>query len=40
MTNSRYLPDRGLSARMGFTIFLLGLLFVVLGAVLINYFGY
>jgi heat shock protein HtpX len=40
MSSSRYLPDRGLSARMGFTIFLLGLLFVVLGAVLVNYFGF
>jgi len=39
MAHSRYRPDRGLSARMGFTLFLLGGLFVVLGAVLVNYFG-
>ena len=39
MAQSRYLPDRGLTARMGGTIFLLGALFVVLGAVLVNYFG-
>ncbi|HEX7187952.1 MAG TPA: zinc metalloprotease HtpX [Actinomycetes bacterium] len=39
MSRSRYVPDRGLMARMGFTMFLLGLLFVVLGAVLVNYFG-
>ena len=32
---SRYLPDRGLGARMTVTIFLLGLLYVVLMAVLI-----
>ncbi len=32
MARSRYLPDRGLTARMVFTMFLLGLLFVVLGA--------
>ena len=38
MARSRYLPDRGLTARMGFTMFLLGLLFVVLGAVLVYYF--
>lgn len=38
MARSRYLPDRGLTARMVFTMFLLGLLFVVLGAVLIYYF--
>jgi heat shock protein HtpX len=37
MARSRYLPDRGLTARMGFTMFLLGLLFVVLGAVLVYY---
>jgi heat shock protein HtpX len=37
MAKSRYLPDRGLTARMVFTMFLLGLLFVVLGAVLITY---
>jgi heat shock protein HtpX len=40
MTKSRYLPDRGLSARMGFTIFLLGALFVVLGSVLVYYFAF
>jgi len=39
MARSRYLPDRGLSARMAFTMFLLGLLFVVLGAVLVRYLG-
>jgi heat shock protein HtpX len=39
MARSRYLPDRGLTARMGGTIFLLGALFVVLGAVLVSYFG-
>jgi heat shock protein HtpX len=39
MTRSRYRPDRGLTARMGLTMFLLGLLFVVLGGVLVNYFG-
>jgi heat shock protein HtpX len=39
MAHSRYLPDRGLSARMGGTIFLLGALFVVLGSVLVYYFG-
>ncbi len=38
MARSRYLPDRGLTARMVFTMFLLGLLFVVLGAVLVYYF--
>ncbi len=36
-THSRYQADRGLTARMGFTMFLLGLLFVVLGAVLVTY---
>lgn len=30
MANTRYVPDRGLSARMGLTIFILGLLYVVL----------
>ncbi len=39
MSSSRYVPDRGLWARMGLTMFLLGGLFVVLGAVLVNYFG-
>ena len=38
MARSRFAPDRGLSARMGFTMFLLGLLFVVLGAVLVYAF--
>ena len=32
---SRYLPDRGLGVRMAVTIFLLGLLYVVLGAALV-----
>jgi heat shock protein HtpX len=40
MATSRYLPDRGLSARMGFTIFLLGALFVVLGSVLVYYVAF
>jgi heat shock protein HtpX len=40
MAHSRYLPDRGLTARMGGTIFLLGALFVVLGSVLVYYFSY
>ena len=39
MAHSRYRPDRGLLARMGFTVFLLGALFVVLGSVLVYYFG-
>jgi heat shock protein HtpX len=39
MARSRYLPDRGLTARMVFTMFLLGLLFVVVGAVLVYRFG-
>ena len=39
MATSRYVPDRGLWARMGLTMFLLGALFVFLGAVLVNYFG-
>jgi heat shock protein HtpX len=38
MSRSRYRSDRGLIARMGLTMFLLGLLFVVLGAVLISAF--
>jgi heat shock protein HtpX len=38
MSRSRYRSDHGLSARMGLTMFLLGLLFVVLGAVLVSYF--
>jgi heat shock protein HtpX len=37
MAKSRYLPDRGLTARMVLTMFLLGLLFVVLGAVAVYY---
>ncbi|MDQ1616726.1 MAG: heat shock protein HtpX [Actinomycetota bacterium] len=36
MAKSRYVPDRGLTARMGLTMFLLGLLYVVLMAVLIG----
>ena len=39
MASSRYLPDRGLTARMGGTIFLLGALFVVLGSVAVYYLG-
>ena len=39
MARSRYLPDRGLTARMVFTMFLLGLLFVVIGAALVYRFG-
>ncbi|MGZ4592798.1 MAG: zinc metalloprotease HtpX [Actinomycetes bacterium] len=39
MSRSRFPSDRGLIARMGFTMFLLGLLFVVLGSVLVYYFG-
>ena len=39
MAQSRYLPDRGLTARMGGTIFLLGALFVVLGSVAVYYLG-
>jgi heat shock protein HtpX len=35
MSKSRYLPDRGLTARMGMTMFLLGLLYVVLIAVIV-----
>ena len=40
MSRSRYRSDRGLIARMGLTMFLLGLAFVVLGAVLVTYFSY
>jgi heat shock protein HtpX len=36
MARTRYAPDRGLSARMGLTMFLLGLLYVVLMGVLIG----
>jgi heat shock protein HtpX len=39
MSRSRYRSDRGLIARMGLTMFLLGLLVVVLGAVLVYYMG-
>jgi heat shock protein HtpX len=35
MAHSRYLPDRGLTARMGLTMFLLGLLYVVLVALIV-----
>jgi heat shock protein HtpX len=38
MSRSRYRSDHGLTARMGLTMFLLGLLFVVLGAVLVSSF--
>jgi heat shock protein HtpX len=37
MARTRYLPDRGLSARMGLTVFLLGLLYVALIAVITQY---
>lgn len=39
MSRSRYRSDRGLIARMGLTMFLLGLLFVVLASVLVYYMG-
>jgi heat shock protein HtpX len=39
MARSRYLPDRGLTARMGLTMFLLGLLYVALIAVVTSYVG-
>jgi heat shock protein HtpX len=39
MSRSRYRSDRGLIARMGLTMFLIGLLFVVLSAVLVANFG-
>ncbi len=39
MASSRYLPDRGLTARMGLTMFLLGLLYVVLIAVIVAAVG-
>lgn len=39
MSRSRYLPDRGLTARMGLTMFLLGLLYVVLVVVIIYFIG-
>lgn len=35
MSSTRYLPDRGLTARMGLTMFLLGLLYVVLVGVIV-----
>jgi heat shock protein HtpX len=38
MSRSRYRSDKGLIARMGLTMFLLGLLFVVLGSLLVYYF--
>lgn len=37
MSRSRYLPDRGLTLRMGLTMFLLGLLYVVLIGVVASY---
>jgi heat shock protein HtpX len=37
MARSRYLPDRGLTARMGLTMFLLGLLYVVLIVLVASY---
>ena len=37
MASSRYLPDRGLTARMGLTMFLLGLLYVVLIGLIASY---
>jgi len=40
MSRSRYRSDRGLIARMGLTMFLLGLLFVVLGSLLVYYFAF
>jgi heat shock protein HtpX len=39
MARTRYLPDRGLTARMGLTMFLLGLLYVALIAVVTSYVG-
>jgi heat shock protein HtpX len=39
MSRSRYLPDRGLTARMGLTMFLLGLLYVVLVVVIVYFIG-
>jgi heat shock protein HtpX len=39
MSRSRYRTDRGLIARMGLTMFLLGLLFVVMGSLLTYYFN-
>ena len=40
MSRSRYRSDKGLIARMGLTMFLLGLLLVVLGGLLVAYFSY
>lgn len=37
MARTRYLPDRGLTARMGFTMFMLGLLYVALIGVVTAY---
>ena len=37
MSRTRYVPDRGLTARMGLTVFLLGLLYVVLIALVASY---
>jgi len=37
MARTRYVPDRGLSARMGLTVFLLGLLYVALIALVTSY---
>jgi heat shock protein HtpX len=37
MARTRYVPDRGLSARMGFTVFLLGLLYVALIVLVTSY---
>jgi heat shock protein HtpX len=39
MARTRYVPDRGLSARMGLTVFLLGLLYVVLIVLVTSYTG-
>lgn len=39
MAHSRYVPDRGLSARMGMTVFFLGLLYVVLIGVIVYAVG-
>ena len=39
MAHSRYVPDRGLSARMGMTVFFLGMLYVALIAVIVYAVG-
>jgi heat shock protein HtpX len=39
MARTRYRPDRGLTARMGLTVFLLGLLYVVLIVLVTSYVG-